>query len=249
MSSRRRIVPAEDGRTLAPWALPTVVGPLANRRPDASAAVTELATAATHAGFAQGQTQAHAAGHAAGYEAGMREGLEAGRRAGRAEFDSGVAAATAAAARLETLLDFLARPLAALEAQVERELVTLTLSIARQLVRRELRVDPAQLIAIIRETVGLLPAATRDLRVHLHPEDAAVVRERLRMPLEDRAWSLAEDPLMARGGCRVTTDTATIDARLESRMAAIAAMLLGEERVRDREPAAPEAGEAGETPS
>jgi flagellar assembly protein FliH len=244
MSSRRRIVPAEDGRALAAWALPAVVGPLVNRRPDASPAAVPLSKAAAEAGFAQGQ----AAGQAAGFEAGMQEGREAGRMAGRAEFDAAVAAATAATAALETLLDFLARPLAELEAQVERELVTLALSIAKQLVRRELRVDPAQIIAIVRETVGLLPAATRDLRVHLHPEDAAVVRERLRMPAEDRAWSIAEDPVMGRGGCRVTTATASIDARLESRVAAIAATLLGEERARDREPGAPDAGEPGTAP-
>ena len=58
----------------------------------------------------------------------------------------------------------------------------LAVTIARQLVRRELRIDPAQVIAIIRETVALLPAAARDVRVHLHPEDAAVVREKLATP-------------------------------------------------------------------
>ena len=94
----------------------------------------------------------------------------------------------------------------------------LALTVARQLVRRELRIDPAQVIAIIRETVALLPAAARDVRVHLHPEDAAVVREKLAAPDADRAWTIVEDPVMTRGGCRVTTDTAQIDARLETRI-------------------------------
>jgi flagellar biosynthesis/type III secretory pathway protein FliH len=35
---------------------------------------------------------------------------------------------------------------------------------------------------------------------------------------------------MTRGGCRVTTDTASIDSRLETRIQSIMATILGEER-------------------
>ena len=119
------------------------------------------------------------------------------------------------------MLAAVAQPLKELDAQVEEQLVQLALTIARQLVRRELRMDPAQVIAIIRETVALLPAAARDVRVHLHPEDAGVVREKLATPTGDRAWTIVEDPVMTRGGCRVTTDTAQIDARLETRIQSI----------------------------
>ncbi len=46
------------------------------------------------------------------------------------------------------------------------------------LLRRELRTDPAQIIGMVRDTVALMPAATRGVRVLLHPDDAALVRER-----------------------------------------------------------------------
>jgi flagellar assembly protein FliH len=121
------------------------------------------------------------------------------------------------------------------DAQVEEQLLTLSLTIARQLVRRELKTDPAQVIAIIRETVALLPAAARDVRVHLHPEDAAVVRERLATPNAERAWSIIEDPVMTRGGCRVATETALIDARLETRINTVVSALLGDQRARGGE--------------
>jgi flagellar assembly protein FliH len=110
-------------------------------------------------------------------------------------------------------------------------LLQLSLTVARHLVRRELRIEPAQVIAIIRETVALLPASARDVRVHLHPEDAAVVREKLAVPTGERAWTIAEDPVMGRGGCRVTTETAQIDARLETRIGSVISALLGDERV------------------
>ena len=50
------------------------------------------------------------------------------------------------------------------------------MALARQIVRRELKTDPTQIIGIIREAIAALPVAARDVRVHLHPEDAAVVR-------------------------------------------------------------------------
>jgi len=137
--------------------------------------------------------------------------------------------------RLDAVLTTLSRPLQQLDAQVEDQLVRLALTVARQLVRRELRIEPAQVIAIIRETVALLPVATRDVRVHLHPDDAEIVRDKL-APVggqgegAQRAWTLVEDPVMTRGGCRVTTDTAQIDARLEARINAVACALLGDER-------------------
>jgi flagellar assembly protein FliH len=138
--------------------------------------------------------------------------------------------------RFDAHLQLLARPLIELDAQVEKELVTLALTVARHVVRRELRIDPTQVVAIIRGTVALLPAAARDVRVHLHPDDAAIVRERLAEPHAERAWTVVEDPIMARGGCRVTTDTAQIDARLESRLGAAISAVFGSERVDQREP-------------
>ncbi len=46
----------------------------------------------------------------------------------------------------------------------------------------------------------------------------------------ERAWAIIEDPVMARGGCQVTTNTSRIDARLETRLGSILSELLGTER-------------------
>lgn len=164
------------------------------------------------------------------YEEAFQKGREEGLAAARAESQQLLEGLKKQTARLAQICDLLARPLAELDSQVEEQLVQLAIAIARQLVRRELRTDPSQVIAIIRETVGLLPAAARDVRVHLHPEDAAIVREKLAPPSTDRAWTIVEDPVMTRGGCRVTTETAQVDARLETRMNAVIATLLGDER-------------------
>jgi flagellar assembly protein FliH len=132
--------------------------------------------------------------------------------------------------RLAGMFYDLARSFEELDAEVERELLTLAMALARQIVRRELKTDPTQIIGIIREAIGVLPVAAREVRVHLHPEDAAVVREHLAPTESERAWAIVEDPVMARGGCQITSATSRIDARLESRVGAILSELLGNER-------------------
>lgn len=168
-------------------------------------------------------------GHRA-YQEAFAKGHEAGLTAARAETQQALNQVKTQVSRFDAMLGTLAQPFHELDAQVEEQLVHLALTVARQLVRRELRTEPAQVIAIIRETVALLPAAARDVRVHLHPEDASIVREKLATPGGERAWTIVEDPVMTRGGCRVTTDTAQIDARLETRINNVISAVLGDER-------------------
>jgi flagellar assembly protein FliH len=164
--------------------------------------------------------------HEEAYAKGRAEGLAAAEREMRPQLQQ----LQARIERFDAIIATLAQPLHQLDAEVEDQLIQLALTVGRHLVRRELRIEPAQVIAIIRETVALLPASARDVRVHLHPEDAAIVREKLAKPTGERVWTIAEDPVMGRGGCRVTTETAHIDARLETRIGSVISALLGEER-------------------
>jgi flagellar assembly protein FliH len=173
---------------------------------------------ATVAGLADLQAEAHKEA----FEHGLTEGREAGRAEVRAQVE-----------RLSGMFYDLAKPFEALDAEVERELLTLAMALARQIVRRELKTDPTQIIGIIREAIAALPVAAREVRVHLHPEDAAVVRQHLAPTENERAWALVEDPVMARGGCQVSTATSRIDMRLETRLGAILSDLLGTERQAD----------------
>ncbi len=157
------------------------------------------------------------------YREAFDQGLEEGRAAGREEVRLQVE-------RIAGMFYDLAKPFEELDAEVERELLTLAMALARQIVRRELKSEPTQIIGIIREAIAALPIAAREVRVHLHPEDAAVVRQHLAPTGQERAWSIVEDPVMSRGGCQVTTNASRIDARLETRLGAILSELLGTER-------------------
>ncbi len=157
------------------------------------------------------------------YKEAFDQGLAEGREAGRAEVRT-------QAEGLAAMFHDLAKPFEVLDGEVERELLALGMALARQIVRRELKTDPTQIIGIIRDAIAALPVAARDVRVHLHPEDASIMRQHLAPTESERAWAIIEDPVMARGGCQITSATSRIDARLETRLTAILSELMGTER-------------------
>ncbi len=188
------------------WTAPDVSAPVPGQPPPTVSGLVDLQAEAYKEAFAQGLT----------------EGREAGRAEVRAQVE-----------KLAGMFYDLAKPLEDLDAEVERELLTLAVALARQIVRRELKTDPTQIIGIIRDAIAALPVAAREVRVHLHPEDAIVVRENLSPTQHEPAWSIVEDPVMARGGCQITTANSRIDARLETRLSAILSDLMGSERYTD----------------
>jgi flagellar assembly protein FliH len=157
-------------------------------------------------------------------------GRAAGLAAARAEIDAGQRQLEATSRALEAALQALSRPLAQIDDAVHAQIATLAVALARSLLRRELRTDPSQVIAIVRDTVGLLPVSARGVRVLLHPEDAALVRQRLSVAGPEQAWTVVDDPVLSRGDCRVHTEYAEIDARIETRLNEALALLQGDER-------------------
>jgi flagellar assembly protein FliH len=227
---QRRVLTAEDLALLRQWRVPEVGEPAAGSppprppepapvvaevRPPTAADVEAIERAAYDEGFACGRAEGETRGHA--------EALE------RAE-----ASLRSQAEHLASILQTLASPLQDLDAQVEQALVTLALSVARQLVRRELKIDPGQVIAVVREAVSALPLASGELRLYLHPEDAALVRQVLAVKDGEGAWHIVEDPVLTPGGCRLVTETSQIDATVEARLNAVIARVLGGERGSDR---------------
>jgi flagellar assembly protein FliH len=159
------------------------------------------------------------------------EGFAEGRAEGRAE---GLRAAAQELAEqraaLERALDVLARPLEDAGHRVEEEILALVQTVARQLLRREMHLDPTHLVGVIREGLAALPLATDTVTVRLHPADAEVVQGCLKDTGGERAWRIETDPLLERGGCLITTPRSVVDARLDTRLARVMAALAGDER-------------------
>ena len=179
-----------------------------------AAQLDEIRKAAQQEGYEQGRKEGQAYGH--------REGLEEGR----AEVQKRIV-------QLDQMLAALDRPFDELDEQLENEVVTLVISMVRQLIRREVKLDPGQIVGVVREALGILPIGVRNIRVVLHPDDAELVREAYTISDHDQKWQIVEDPVVQRGGCRIHTDTSQVDATLDSRLNSLIAPLLAGERVRD----------------
>ncbi len=159
---------------------------------------------------------------------GFQQGLQDGRDAGLKEVREQVRI-------LEKMLRSLDKPFEQLDETVEQQLAQLAMLVARQLVRRELKTEPEQVIAVVREALAALPVAARNVRLALHPDDAVLIREAMSLDQGQQQLQLVEDPVQTRGGCRVFSDTSQVDASVEARLNAVIAHVMGGQRSGDGE--------------
>lgn len=207
-SSNPKLIPGESvSGDLVTWEAPEVETPADQQNRDPEAELQALRKRAWD--------EAYQAGHAAG--------LAAAEAQVTAQLDA-----------MTTVLDTLARPMRELDRQVEDELLELVHAVARQLIRRELRTEPGEVVGVIRAGLQALPTAASDVVVTLHPEDAALVRERLQPSDGDTPWKIQADPILERGSCRITSDSSQVDGRLETRLGRVIAGLFDD--ARDAEP-------------
>lgn len=157
------------------------------------------------------------------YEQGFSQGYSEGLTQAQQEITEHIS-------YLQSLMNTLAMPLLDLDKQVVDELVDLSMAVARQIIRRELKTSPGEVVAVVKEAIGLLPVTAGDVRLELHPEDAALVRNALLASDAESPWQIVEDPVLSRGGCRVSTNTSRIDATVENRINAAIAAVMGSER-------------------
>jgi flagellar assembly protein FliH len=148
-----------------------------------------------------------------GYAAGRAEGLADAARERRV-----------VVARLESLLESAARPLASLDDATEQELARLAVVIARRVLAHELTTSPELIVQAVQQAARALPSATRELRVRVHPDDLVLLREHA---VAEAHWQLLPDPALARGDCLLESERSRLDARVDTRLAAVVDAVLG----------------------
>jgi flagellar assembly protein FliH len=201
---RSRIIDKELAGTPDRWDFPSVDANAADALRGAQKGGAHLLTAGQLDAL---QKQVHEEAHRRGFE----EGLEAGK-----------AELAARTLRLAALADAFAHPFANLERSVEDEVVNLAVELASHLVRREIQHDPAILHTAIADCLAVLAATVRDVTVHLHPDDAALVRAQQQIAPEAR-FKVADDASLQRGDLRVASTSALVDGTLTARCAEIVA--------------------------
>lgn len=206
-----KVIPSEQAGEVQPWQIPE----LTNAQ---SGVVTPFPLSNNSAGQALEAEELRQTGFQQGYE----EGLALAKKELASQ-----------QAQLEETLQALAQPLDKLNQEVEQELVELSLAVALQILRREITQDPKHVIGLIREAVNQLPAASRKIRIHLHPDDAQVVRETLNQQDDSQHWQIKDDPTLARGSCQVHSETSFLDAGIDALINRLAVDMLGGHRTTD----------------
>lgn len=147
-----------------------------------------------------------------GYQAGYHSGYELGKRKG---YEDGQAAAQAEARRIGQAADSLEESLREFDQQVADELLALAVEIARRVVRHEIATRPDTILGVVNEALTHLPH--QHVAIHLHPDDAALVRAQLGEALAHAGHRILEEPTLQPGDCLLESGGSQIDAATATR--------------------------------
>lgn len=157
-------------------------------------------------------------GRREGRQQGMQDGAKAGAQQALAEHKQQLATLMTALTGAATQLDAARNEL---ESEGLREVVALSIAVARRVTKRQGLLDPEVLTDNLREAMKLVSHAA-DVRVVIHPSqrsvmDAALPQLRLAWP-QLKHVELIEDAALAPGGCRIATARGMIDADLDAQL-------------------------------
>jgi len=138
------------------------------------------------------------------------EGIKLGREDGRRE-------AQADCQRIKELANSYSQSLDTLDFRVADMVLDLALEVARHVIAGELTAKPERVLDIIQLALKQMVDTTREARLLLNPEDAALVRPHLEDVLDKNRLRIVEDAHVVRGGCLIETPQGDLDATLQAR--------------------------------
>lgn len=156
------------------------------------------------------------------YDEAFQKGLEDGRQHVLSESDNMLSA-------VKNMLSQLSDPIQFVDEQVREQLVALTLAIAKQIVKKELKQTPEFILQLVDKALAVLPDSPSAIYVHMNPQDAEAIKSKLSEDDKHPGWTVTEDPSIEPGGCKVFTDSTSVDLSLDAQLARIAAKFLDDE--------------------
>lgn len=176
---------------------------------------------AAHAeGFSQGNQeglqQGIEEGHKQGVEQGLEQGLEEGRREG---LEKGEVQINEQIQIWGELVNNLHKPVSGVEEELEKELVLLAVSLAKAVIRSEVKNNSDIVFQALSEGLKVLPINETSYQIHLNPEDIQLIKQHFsESEIEKHNWNLIETPDLQRGGCEIVTNTNAVDVTVERRV-------------------------------
>jgi len=143
-------------------------------------------------------------------EAARAEGYAEGLAAGRVEGEK-------ACGRMKQLVESFSTTLDNLDFRLADMVLELALDVARQVVAGELAARPERILDVVNLALKQMAETSREARLLLNPDDAALVRPHLDQVLDKNRLRIVEDVRIVRGGCMIETAQGDLDATLPAR--------------------------------
>ena len=198
-----RFIPREEIDGVAAWQFDAVDGSQPATAADSGPALSEDA-------LHDIRQQAYAEGFAHGHDAGsqeVRDALEAPLRHQAEE----------AGVRMAQMLQSTRNSLIRSEQQISQHILELACDLARQVVRQEIKSDPAHLKPVIAEALGQLVDDGQAATVRMNPGDLAMMKGALLENMGSHPAEFVADAAISPGGCLIESATMTVDATIEKR--------------------------------
>jgi flagellar assembly protein FliH len=105
----------------------------------------------------------------------------------------------------------------AFDKDVADAVLGLAFSLARQVVRSELDLRPELVATSVKDALQSLSLKAAFPSIYVNPDDVNLIKSVLGEELSMRGCRIIADNTISRGGCRLESDTSTVDATIESR--------------------------------
>lgn len=182
----------------------------------------------TERGYQEGLQQGLEAGRQEGFDKGCEQGRQRGLEEGRYQ---GLQSFEQASAPFEQMRNELRNYLDEHDRKAREDMLELVRKVARQVIRCELTINPAQLLSLAEEALASMPGDSGEVQILLNPEEY----ERIRDIDPERAenWRLVPDERLELGECRVITEQAEADIGCQQRLDACMDTLAEHMKVRE----------------
>ncbi|MGI3026786.1 flagellar assembly protein FliH [Vibrio cholerae] len=163
-------------------------------------------------GYQQGFEQGKDAGFQAGHEEGLAAGKEEGLQAGQSVIEEHVQTFIG-------LANQFAQPLELMNAQVEKQLVDMVLTLVKEVVHVEVQTNPQVILDTVKASVEALPISGHAITLKLNPEDCTIIRQAYgEQELDLRNWTLVSEPALNRGDVQIEAGESSVNYRMEDRI-------------------------------
>ncbi|MBD2858434.1 hypothetical protein IB286_05370 [Spongiibacter sp. KMU-158] len=137
--------------------------------------------------------------------------------------------------RLQMAMTALREPQSVIDAQLQEELLQMTVALAKQLLRAELSIQPERLKSMIEKSIKQLPVLNKECQIYLNPNDLEVMNEVCAGSESEAAqkpdgWQFIADASLGQGGYRIHSGDSTLDDSIETRLAGLLDSLMNEDQ-------------------